>query len=298
MQFVTTFRVWITAERLGLSPVVTLVVFGMTAARRGTLAARLRVSTFATWEAVTFVLNVLAFTLIGLRLGPILEALSGAQLARLLGVALLILTVVIVVRLLWVMTYTLTARSGRPSPAPARRPVVAPLSPRGGLVIGWAGMRGIVTLAAAAAFPDGFPYRDIIQLTAFVVVLGTLVQGLTLCPLLVFLRLPPDTAIEGEVRLAHKVALKAALQALDGDGSAAAQRLQLEYREELSRAWNGEDPQDSPDNTLRRQTVEVARQAIHELRHSGKIGDAAYHLVEQELDWLEMSTQTATAPEV
>ncbi len=300
VQFVLTFGAWIAAERLGLSPVVTLVVFGVTAGRRGNLAARLRVSTFATWEAATFVLNVLAFTLIGLQLGPILEALNGPQLARLLGVALVMLAVVIVVRLVWVMTYTLTDRSKAPPARPAHAPAsAAPLTARGGLVVGWAGMRGIVTLAAAAALPDGFPHRDFMQLTAFVVVLGTLVvQGLTLRPLLVFLRLPRDTVIETEVRVARKVALKAAMRALDGDDSAAAQRLQLEYREELSRAWSGEDPHDSPDNALRRQTVGAARQAVQALRLSGKIGDDAYHLVQEELDWLEMSTRAATAPEV
>ncbi|MFC4453699.1 sodium:proton antiporter [Deinococcus sonorensis] len=298
VQFVLTFGLWIAAERLGLSPVVTTVVFGVTAGRRGNLAARLRVSTFATWEAVTFVLNVLAFTLIGLQLRPIVDALNGPQLAQLLRAALVILAVVIVVRLLWVMTYSLTAR---PTARPARRgqAVAAPLTLRGGLVIGWAGMRGIVTLAAAAALPADFPHRDFMQLTAFVVVLGTLVvQGLTLRPLLAFLRLPPDTVIEMEVRLARKMALKAAMRTLDGDDSAAAQRLQLEYREQLSRAWIGEDPHDSPDNALRRQTVGAARQAIHELRRSGKIGDDAYHLVQEELDWLELSTTAATAPEV
>src|SRR5437016_10695749 len=75
LQFVSTFAVWLAAEHIGLSGVVTIVVFGLTLAQRNIppLTARLRVATFAIWETVTVVMNVLAFTLIGLQLRPILE---------------------------------------------------------------------------------------------------------------------------------------------------------------------------------------------------------------------------------
>src|SRR5437660_1162468 len=105
-----------------------------------------------------------------------------------------------------------------------------PPSGKSALVGGWSSMRGIVTLAAAMALPAGFPDRDLIQLTAFVVVLGTLVlQGLTLRPLLLFLGLPKDSIIADELRLARETGLKAALGALAGDTSAAAQRLHQHY---------------------------------------------------------------------
>lgn len=79
-------------------------------------------------------------------------------------------------------------------------------------MVGWAGMRGIVTLAAALALPVGFPYRDFILLTAFTVVLGTLVvQGLTLGPLLLWLRLPVDNKVLEELATARGAALEAAL---------------------------------------------------------------------------------------
>ena len=75
-----------------------------------------------------------------------------------------------------------------------------------GLIISWAGMRGIVTLAAALALPQGFPFRDLIVLTAFAVVLGTLtIQGLTLGPLLRMLDLQDDDPVghEAAVRRAN-----------------------------------------------------------------------------------------------
>ena len=78
-----------------------------------------------------------------------------------------------------------------------------------GLVISWAGMRGIVTLAAALALPAAFPFRDLIVLTAFAVVLGTLaLQGLTLGPLLRALDLQDDDPVGHEVRAARERALQ------------------------------------------------------------------------------------------
>jgi CPA1 family monovalent cation:H+ antiporter len=283
LQFVITFGVWILAERIGLSGVVTIVVFGLTAARRpgSGMPARLRVSSFAIWESATVVLNVLAFTLIGLQLRPILEPLSGAERVQFVLAALAILAIVIVVRILWVMTYTVLQREPKL---------------KSGLLIGWSGMRGIVTLAAAMAVPEGFPYRDFILLSAFVVVLGTLViQGLTLRPLLLLLGLPADKTVESEVTLLRKAALKAVMNALEGDGTDAAQRLRFEYAEALSRAKQGEDPRDSPDNAVRQRAVEVARRTILEMRSSGAIGDDAYHVVEEELDWLELSSRPREA---
>src|SRR5947207_552067 len=121
----------------------------------------------------------------------------------------------------------------------------APPTAKSALVVGWSGMRGIVTLAAAMALPAGFPDRDFIQLTAFTVVLGTLVlQGLSLRPLLLWLRLPKDSLLADELRLARETGLKAALEALAGDTSTAAQRLHQHYAEALAEARRGGDPRD------------------------------------------------------
>jgi monovalent cation/hydrogen antiporter len=163
---------------------------------------------------------------------------------------------------------------------------------KGALLIGWSGMRGIVTLAAALALPADFPHRDFILLTAFVVVFGTLViQGPTLRPLLRWLRMPRDTTVETELGLARQAALKAAITEIDGDDTPAAQRLRLEYGEALSQARRGRDPHDSPDNALKRRVLGKSRHAIDHLRRTGVIGDEAYRRVEEELDWLELSAR-------
>lgn len=253
LQFVLTFGVWLLAEHFGLSGIVTIVVFGLVAARYTTLPARQRISTFAIWESATFVLNVLAFTLIGLQMRPILEALDGQSL-RFLGAALIILVVVIAVRLIWVMLANLITRQKHISDN--NEPAMPPLTAKAGLVIAWSGMRGIVTLAAAMAIPEPFPYRDFIQLTAFVVVLGTLViQGTTLRPLVMFLRLPKDDTVEAEINYARGAALQAAAEELEHNETEAAQRLKFEYNNMLIQACNAEDPHDSDENALRRKVV-------------------------------------------
>jgi monovalent cation/hydrogen antiporter len=289
IQFVTTFAVWLAAERLGLSGVVTIVVFGLVMARRSSapMAAHLRVPSFAIWETATAVLNVLAFTLIGLQLRPILEPLSGAERLRYLGIAATVLVVVILVRLAWVFAHHAAESLWR-----RRAPDAPAADGKAALVIGWSGMRGIVTLAAAMALPDPFPYRDLIQLTAFVVVLGTLVvQGLTLRPLIAWLQLPPDATVRTELAVARKAALKAAMRELDGDHSAAAERLRVEYADALDEAKRGGDPRDSADNAIRRRLVAASRAAIEDLRSSKAIGDNAFRKAEEELDWLELSAR-------
>jgi Na+/H+ antiporter len=290
VQFVMTFAVWLAAERLGLSGVVTIVVFGLTLARRNVSAmpARLRIPSFAIWETVTVVLNVLAFTLIGLQLGPIWQALGPAQRGRDLLAALGILAIVMLVRLGWVLTHhRLDAAVRRLRGAGGSRP--AP-SVREALAVGWSGMRGIVTLAAALAVPAGFPFRGVIQLTAFVVVLGTLVlQGLTLAPLLRWLSLPKDDVVDREFSVARKAVLKAAMDALEGDPSPSAERLRQEYAEALGQARLGTDLYDAPDSALRRRVVTAGRGVLEDLRSTGAIGDEAYRRLEAELDWRELS---------
>jgi CPA1 family monovalent cation:H+ antiporter len=227
-QFTTTFGVWIGAEAIGLSGILTIVCYAMTIARLGGVdtPARMRVPAYAVWNTAVFVLNAFAFVLIGMQLRPIWERLDPPLRHQYAIVALAVLVTVIVVRFAWVMTYNTyirhrIARRGFHPPRPMARPTA-----RGGIIISWAGMRGIVTLAAAFAIPeqlsDGspFPYRDLILLTAFCVVFGTLVlQGLTLKPLIAWMRLDADDPVEREVRWARGQAYRAALAAIEDDRS-------------------------------------------------------------------------------
>ena len=165
-----------------------------------------------------------------------------------------------------------------------------------GLVISWAGMRGIVSLAAALALPAGFPFRDLIVLTAFAVVLGTLViQGATLKPLLRALKLNDDDPVGGEVRAARDRALEVSLATVAHDQSPAAKAV----RQELAAHFAPErvdagSPMEATHDELRRGAIDAARQAVLDMRSSDEIGDDAFHRVEEELDWLEMAGRGTT----
>jgi len=175
-----------------------------------------------------------------------------------------------------------------------RRPSSAPTW-QGGIVVSWCGMRGIVTLAAAFALPVSFPYRDLILLTAFAVVLGSLViQGLTLKPLIAALRLKDESPVAGEVAHARAVSLRAALDEIDGDTSEAAEILRLEYRALLLRTDADSDAGIQGEllaDPLRRRAIAAARRSLLALRQSEVIGDDAFHRLEEELDWAELSAQ-------
>lgn len=285
LQFVSTFGVWLLAERLHLSGVITVVTFGLTTARASSAAipAIVRVSSFATWETVTFVLNVLAFLLVGLQLRSVLNSIEPGGLTSMIGPALAILAVVIVVRLVWVLTYRAFPQVSSSFATPAE-------SLKAAIVVGWSGMRGIVTLAAALALPEGFPYRDFILLTAFVVVLGTLVvQGLTLKPLLTWLNMRRDGDGQDEIDLARSVAKRAAMDGLKRFQGPAVAALKHKY--DAIYVSHGSDPDDTDGDmkSMRQAMVQAARGAIDALRDSGTIGDEAYRQIEEELDWFELS---------
>jgi monovalent cation/hydrogen antiporter len=308
VQFLSTFAVWMIAERLGLSGIITMVVFAILVARRAPdlTPARLRIPSYAVWEVVVFVLNVLAFVLVGLQLKPILQRLDRAELINYAQAAAAVCAAVILVRIVWVMGYAAVgrwvARARDGSLQSGRYP-----SFKGAAVIAWCGMRGIVTLAAALALPDGvhgpvaFPYRDLILFTAFCVVLGTLVlQGWTVSPLMRLVALQGDQTVEREVRLARAETVRAALAELDGAESTEemVDLLRQKYQARLRRIDAGMAEPTEADG--QREYVEVQRRAhaaerrtLSDLRANGVIGDDAFHRVEEELDWAEVHAEGA-----
>ena len=173
------FAAYLAAEALHVSGVLAAVGCGMVLGRQqhAEFTARTRLELNAVWNFVEFVLASLVFLLIGLQLRGIVERLAdydGSQLAW-LGAA--VSATLMASRFAWVypMTWLAWERTrGRPG-APARPPWGQ------ATVLSWAGMRGVVSLAAALALPAQFPGRDIIVFLAFCSILATLVvQGTTL----------------------------------------------------------------------------------------------------------------------
>jgi len=297
LQFINTFGVWLLAEEIGLSGVLTMVCFAVSVARPAAemIPARMRIPSFAVWETAVFVLNVLAFVFIGLQIRPILIDLDPAVRHRYFWVAGAILATVIGVRIAWVTIYYAGLRLWSRHVGPRGRSSRPPPSFRGVLVVGWSGMRGIVTLAAALALPiqiNGapFPFRDVIVFTAFAVVLGTLViQGLTLGPLLRTFALRDDRPVEREVAAARDRALQAALATVDGLDSEVAWLIRQEFASHLGAGRDDDRDKQMDHEKLHRSGLDAARRTILDMREKGEIGDDAFHRLEREFDWLEMA---------
>jgi CPA1 family monovalent cation:H+ antiporter len=162
-------------------------------------------------------------------------------------------------------------------------------------------MRGTVTLAAALAIPmeafggKPFPYRDLILVCAFGVVLGTLVvQGLTLKPLLLRLRLEDDGSVEREIRLARATTLEAAVASLAQVPQAkdvpwVAERYESALQKAREALASARDQAEDEEAAVVRAAIAAQRHRLVALRNDGTIGDAALQRIEEELDRAELN---------
>jgi CPA1 family monovalent cation:H+ antiporter len=296
VQFLTTFGTWILAEHLSLSPIVAVVALAAVVARfmPARTSARDRVNSNAVWATVVFVLNVLAFLLMGLQARLILSQLQGESLRHALVFACVVLVVVIVVRFAWVMTYGVVLRFYRSF---FERHVLGAPVPvaRIGVLVSWCGMRGLVTLATAFALPPQFPGRNLIVLSAFTVVLGTLVvQGFTIRPLIALLRIAPDRSLADDVAVARRAMLDAALTELAGYTGAAADAVRAEYRVARTGSVDSSRPATEYDE-LRLVAIAAERKLLVDMRLNARIFDDAFHLLEDELDRAELHAASLDA---
>jgi CPA1 family monovalent cation:H+ antiporter len=283
-QFLIIYGAWILADHLGLSPIITVVGLAAVAARRmpEQTTARDRINITAVWITVNLVLNVLAFLLMGLQAKSILNQLQGEALSHALAFAGLVLLAVILVRIVWVMSYGYLVRRLRPGGPPVRI----------GILVSWCGMRGLVTLATAFALPAQFPSRDVIVLASFSVVLGTLVlQGFTIRPLIAALKIAKDPSLDTEIAANRRDMLDAAAQSLGQDTSTEAQALRVELEALRTDNIGRERPRTAYDD-MRLRMLKAERALIHERRRKGLVAEDVYQILENELDRAELDVGT------
>ncbi len=219
ISLLTPFAAYLLAEHAHVSGVLSTVTAGVYLGWHSTaLPARTRLQAQAFWEMVAFLLNGFIFIVIGLQLPEILHKLRQEPFTRLVGYGLLISVTVVVVRVAWVFPATYLSRWLSPK-LRARDP--AP-SWQHSVLIAWAGMRGVISLAAAFALPlvlangDAFPGRSYILFLTFCVILTTLVfQGLTLPLLIKKLGIHDDGVVEREERQARLRANEAAVDFIE-----------------------------------------------------------------------------------
>ena len=182
--FLAAWAAYIVGEALHISGVLTTVACGLVMGWRqhAVLPAVTRTQAQAVWKVIVFILESLIFILIGLSLRGVVGRLGGDwhSILKLLPPVAVLIVAVIVTRFIWILPATYLPRALFPSLR--RRDPYPPLAVP--IVMSWAGMRGVVSLAAALALPDDFPGRDFVLATTFAVILVTvLIQGATLAPL-------------------------------------------------------------------------------------------------------------------
>src|SRR6266508_3402474 len=306
ISLLTPFVAYLPAERIHVSGVLATVAAGIFLGWHSPLivSARYRLQAFAFWEMVVFLLNGFVFIVIGLQLPGILRTLNRESLTGPIISAIVISGAVILVRFAWVIPATYLPRLLN-----SKLRVRDPLPPwQNVAIVSWAGMRGVVSLAAAFALPlalsDGspFPARDYILFLAFSVILATLVlQGLTMPLLIRKLGIAHDGEADEEERRARLEANKAAIELIGklrtrGEFSPdTVDRLRAEYDERVEQLqfcaenpddWRGEiaTPQYQ---RLQREALRVERQTIIRLRNERVINDDALRHIQRDLDLAE-----------
>jgi CPA1 family monovalent cation:H+ antiporter len=314
LSLLTPYAAYIAAEQLHLSGILAVVSAGLYAgwhdARNISIATRQRA--WEVWEMLLFVFNGLVFLLLGLTLLPAISALARTQPWPVLALyALLLWLIVTLIRVVWVYPGTylppLFSRKIREQ-EPVR-------NPRGVFIVGWAGLRGSVTMAAALSIPvatdagAAFPGRDmIIFLSATTILLTLLINGLTLPTLIRAFGLRGDGNAEREQRAAAIAMAQAAAAALAAelpklkraDERSFAQRLVAEYEARVARFTANADRRrelDSVDTAQRNLTllgINAERDELSTLRDQGVINEETVRALEPRIDHAELVATEAT----
>jgi Na+/H+ antiporter len=287
---------YLPAERAGCSGVLAAVACGVYIGWRAPAisSARQRLQGYGMWEILTFLLNALLFVLIGLQLRGILDNLSGRPVGELAWQAVAVSAAVILTRIAWlqVTPFVIRALDRRASQVQRR----AGWRPR--LVLGWSGMRGSVSLAAALALSHEFPQRDLVLFLTFCVIFTTLVgQGLTLPWLIRRLDVHDDGAEDAEELVARRRSVDAALIRLDElalmewtrEDTVERMRALYGYRRRRLEARGADEEETYEVRSYRyqkmvREVIEAQHDAIVELRNRGRISNDVMHRLERELD--------------
>jgi monovalent cation/hydrogen antiporter len=296
------YAAYLPAEEIGVSGVIAAVTVGIYMGWHTPELTTpvMRLQGIALWEVLTFLLNALLFLLVGLQLPNVIEGISEHTTGELIGWGLLISAVVIVVRVIWQFTVVFLIRAiDRRESVRQRRSTWQQR-----MVIGWAGMRGSVSLAAALALPltidsgAAFPERDLIIFLTYAVLFATLVgQGLTLEPLIRRLGVEDDGAEEREevaarVRVAEAaIARVEALSGVDWVREDTLDRVRglYDYRRRRFGAIGDGDGAEYEERTtayirLMYELFDAQREELIGLRNRGEISDEVRRRVERDLD--------------
>ena len=287
VSLIAPFAAYLPAEQIGASGVLAAVTTGLLLGRASprVLTSQSRILGIAVWQMLIFLINAAIFVLIGLQL-PVVLAEAERPIGQLLLVAAAVAVTAVVVRLIWV---TVTSWIAGDLMTPRKTATM-----KSSLVVGWAGMRGAVSLALALGLPQNLPGRDVILFATFGVILVTLVgQGLTLPFVIRRLGVRPPSDDGREETVARAAATEAALARLDGLATELPDHLPLidqlrdryHHRGEHDAASSEEADRELLEHQQIRQAVlEAERGTLVELRDRGVIADDVLHRLQREID--------------
>lgn len=299
------YMAFIPAAHMRCSGVLAVVAMGLYLGRDGPglIAAETRLQATAMWEMLTFLLEGLIFIFIGLQLPVVIQSIEASQIAKLIETSVAITLAMIATRLLWVfpgayLPRWIDARLRRPVRYPPWRQV---------LFVGWAGIRGGDSLVIALAIPylnsAGAPLmgRQAAIFITFVVILITLVvQGLTLAPLIQFLRIVGDDDDKTEEHNARIASTDAARRAIAHFSRENWRTMEIDQRSSGAADFasnNGEDELRGAEILqLRIAVIGARRTAVQEMRDRNRIGDGVMRKMQNELDHGEILLRSRYEP--
>jgi Na+/H+ antiporter len=307
ISFVVPFGAYILAEEIHASGVIAVVVAGLLLGHKAPIVqtAQSRISERTNWRTIAFVLENTVFLLIGLQAGWIIEDVSESTLSgtRIAVVCATVLLGCIVMRLAWVFPARyLLVRPG-PDPTTGLRPPWTYT-----FILGWAGIRGVVTLAAAFIIPEDTPHREVLLLIAFTVVAGTLfIQGLSLPWLARRLRVPAPDPLEDALaratvlQQASKYGFKVLHDMEYDDQHGVMPLIKQRIEQRNFAAWERlgtQADQESPSELyarVRLAMIDAERRRVLEIRNTGEVASEVVSDVLATLDLEESMIDVAQA---
>jgi CPA1 family monovalent cation:H+ antiporter len=306
------YATYLLGARAGVSGVIAVIACSMYMSRMSVtyMTPGVRLQAAAVWDALTFILNGIVFILIGLQLPFVMGQIHGMSHSVLLRYGIGFSLAMVAVRMAWIFgetyfSYWLQRWAKKPD-------VVAP-QPAAVFIIGWGGMRGVLSLAAAVSLPytlpDGrlFPQRSMIIYLAFCLIFTTLVlQGLTMPTLIRILGLAGETSLHAEEQEARRVLFREAIAHLsrkrsrNRDQSAMFGELIASYQRRLDAmpAEREEQVKGLVDQSRRNEAIlealQVEREALIRLRNEGRIDDEVLRTLQRELDFTESRVHTGS----
>lgn len=298
---------YIAAELLHVSGVIAVVTAGLTCGwhQHVVFSASVRIRAIAFWQVLVFLLEAAVFLLIGLSMRNLLDRAGGLGVVveTMATPVLLIVAAVIVARFVWIFA-TDAAVAGLHRAGVVR---ASPLGARAATVMGWAGMRGVVTLAVALSLPEETPMRDLMLVTAVVVILVTvLLQGTSLGWVIRAMRPAEDrsTLPALDLHVAETAMFQAQLraverEAIDADGRVVHPQLLRRYQIRATAADRFEGTPEEREAAIASHfdviiaAVDAGRAELVRLHRAGRIGDETLHDLEHDLDLEELGAVAA-----